>query len=71
MSRSAIEENIYTGNKFVTGTRFIDVLIYSREYLEYQAELQQPSSVKERRSSGVGSRMTISAAEPWISLCGT
>jgi hypothetical protein len=42
MSRSAIEENIDTGTKFVMGTRFVDVLIYSREYLEYQTQLQKP-----------------------------
>jgi hypothetical protein len=37
MSRSAIEENIDTGTKFVMGTRYVDVMIYSREYLEHQA----------------------------------
>ena len=42
MGRSAIEEIIYTGAKFDRGTRFVDVLIYSREYVEYQAQVQQP-----------------------------
>jgi hypothetical protein len=39
MSRSAIEEIIDTGKAFIRGSRYVDVLIYSREYLEHQAQL--------------------------------